>query len=789
MNLELSEKNKQFRQKIIDTDPIICPERAVIWTEVYKKNEDKTPIMKAALALKETLHRMTITIYDEDTIVGNQGSGLRATTLNPPGNTWYIEELDDFEKRDGSRFLITEEAKQQLRDITPYWEGKTVFDNTMGMLPDDIKDALDAIAITCGYTLTKGCGHWLLNIENVLKNGFRTFKERAQAALDEIDFTDPEGVFKIPFYEAVIIVCDAVCDFAKRYADLAREKAQTADGDRKAELLKIAEVCDWVPYEAPRNFREAVQTVYFVQLITQIESDGTGISLGRLDNMLYPFYKKDIEENKITKKEAGDLIDSLLLKICSIIQIWNEPDSKVFGGHPISQALTLGGQDEFGRDATNDLSYMFLESTARTHIPQPSVCVRVNRNSPDDFLMLSAEVIREGMGMPAMYNDEIAIPSLVSRGVSIEDARREFGVIGCVEMGVQGKLCDFANSGYVNMVKVLEMALNDGFDPMSGKQLGPHTGKAEDFLNFEALLDAYMVQMRHMVDGVVSVANVVNTMHAKLLPLPFMSAITEDCIGKGLEAQSGGAKYNYDGMQGVGLADVVDSFTAIKKLVFEDKRIPMKKMMEALKANFEGYEDVRLMVTKEMPKYGNNIPEVDNMARDIVQEFCIYVGKHKNPRGGFFVPGMYSNSANVPLGEVCGATPNGRKATTPIAEACSPSHHMDKNGPTQAAMSVATLDHMLMTNGSQYNQKYHPTALEGIKGLRSLVDLVRTYFEAGGYHIQFNIVSADVLKEAQQAPDQNRDLVVRVAGYTAFFTDLNSQVQDDIIDRTEMDFG
>ncbi len=789
MNLKLTKRNEKMREELIATDPIICSERAAIWTQTFQEHESEPAIIKEALALKATLENMTIRIGEEELIVGNQANGLRATNLNPLVNTWVIDELDKFEKRDGSVFRISEETKKIIRDIYPYWEGKSVFDHTMSILDDDAKDAMDALVFTCGYTLTKGCGHWLLNFENVLEMGFKGLEDKAKEKLSALDFTDPLGVDKIPFYKAIIITCEAVRNFARRYSELANKLAKGAEENRREELLAIAEICDNVPYNPPKTFREALQTIFFIQLIVHIESDGTGISLGRLDHILYPFYKRDVDAGILTKAEAEELLDNLWLKIGSIIQVWNEEDSKAFGGHPISQAITIGGQDAYGNDDANELSYMMLETTARVHMPQPSVCVRVNRNTPEELLLLSAEVIREGIGMPAMYNDEIAIPSLTMRGISLEDAREYYGVIGCVEMGIQGKLNAFANSGYFNLAKTMEITLHDGFDPVSQKQLGRHTGKPEDFLCYEAFENAFFAQMRDLVKYQVEVTNVVDTMHARLAPLPFISTITDDCIDKGVEVQSGGAKYNYDGIQACGFADVVDSLYSIKKLVFEDKLIGMKKLIEALDADFEGYEDVRLMLKKRVPKYGNNDKNVDSIARKVASEFCRAIEQYKNIRGGFFVPGIYSNSANVPLGAVCGALPNGRKAFTPVAEACSPSHGTEKNGPTQAALSVASLDHMIITNGSQYNQKYHPSALAGEKGLRSLADVITTFFDAGGYHIQFNVVSADTLRAAQKDPQSYRDLVVRVAGYTAFFIDLNKDIQNDIIDRTEMEFA
>lgn len=789
LQVKRSERVNRLRDRLINTEPIVCAERAVIWTEVYKRNEDKSPILKAALALAETLRKMSIQIYDDELIVGNQGSALRATTISPTVNPWVINELDRFEQRDGSRFRISEEAKEQIRRITPYWQGRNVYDNTMAMLDQNVMEAMDALVFTCGYTLGKGCGHWLLNFETVLLIGFKGIQEAAQAKLDVLDYTDPEGFEKIPLYRSIVITCEAVKDFAQRYSTLAGQLAQTqANPTRKAELEKIARVCARVPYEAPQSFHEALQTVYFIQLITQIESDGTGISLGRMDYYLDSFYRKDRMEGTIDQAQAAELLDCMWLKIASIIQIWNEEDSKAFGGHPISQAVTLGGMDAQGNDATNELSYLMLETTARVHMPQPSVCVRISRNTPDRFLAKSIEVIREGLGMPALFNDEIAIPSMVSRGIPIDEAREYYGIIGCVEMGVQGRDCAFANSGYFNLVKALEITLNNGIDPVSSKKLGIETGDPTTFERFDQFYDAYVRQMQYLLSMQVAVTNVVDAMHARILPLPFVTAITDDCIETGKEVQSGGARYNFEGVQGVGLADIADSLAAIKKLVFEERKLTIQQLLDAINADYQGYEAIQTMLLKDVPAYGNNEPYVDQIARKITRDFCDYIGRQKNLRGGSFIPGMYSNSANVPLGAVCGASPNGRFAYAPVAEACSPGHGKEKNGPTQAALSVASLDHMLMTNGSQYNQKFHPSALEGETGINALADLVRTYFEAGGYHVQFNVVSSDTLREAQHQPDQHKDLVVRVAGYTAFFIDLNREIQNDIIDRTQLGF-
>ena len=789
MAVKLSDRCERIRDTIIRTDPIICPERAVLWTESYRQSENQPPVVRAALALKHTLSNMTIRIYEDELLVGNQGSARRAAPVHPQINLWFLNELDRFEKRSGSRFLISEDTKEKLRSIREYWAGKNVYERTMALLPQEAIDAMESKVFTCSYTLTKGTGHFLLNFEKVLKTGFRGIKRECEEHLADLDYANPEDFDKFSVYKAVMIVCDAVEIFANRYADLAEEMAAAEkDETRREELRRIAGICRWVPANPPRDFYEATQCVWFQQLIAQIESDGTGLSVGRLDFFLYPFYKADVEKGILTPEFAGELMDSFWLKCGEIIEVWNEEDTRYFGGHPISQTITLGGTDEFGNDSVNDLTYICLDTTMRVRMPQPSVCCRVHRGSDRKFLMKCAEVIRAGLGMPAMYNDEIAIPSLMSKGVSLEDARRNFGIAGCVEMGLQGQMCHFANSGYFNLVKCLELTLSGGYDERTGKQVGPKTPKGEDMGSYEELVEAFQAQFSYYMRRMVEITNVVNTMHARWVTLPFITAFTEDCLGRGKEVHDGGAKYNHDGPNGVGIADLADSFAAIKMLVFEKQTTTMPELMRALKANFEGYGDLRIALLRDAPKYGNNDAYVDNIARKILTFFAEEVSQYRNLRGGYFVPGQYSNSANVPFGDDCGATPNGRKAHAPIAEACTPSHGSEHNGPTQAALSVAHLDHVLFQNGTQYNQKYHPNTLKGEKGLSSLVDVIRSFFAAGGFHIQFNVVSSDTLRKAQKDPEKYRDLVVRVAGYTAFFIDLNKEVQDDIIDRTELSF-
>ncbi|MDF2611185.1 MAG: pyruvate formate-lyase [Lachnospiraceae bacterium] len=785
-----TERIKKLREEILAAAPAICPERAVLWTDAYINNEDQQPVMKAALALKETLSKMTIHVYEDELLVGNQASVRRGAPLHPQINLWFMDELDRFDKREGSVFQITEETKRKLREIMNYWKGKTVFEKTMALLPNETKEYMDSMVFTCNYTLTKGTGHFVINFNRILKSGYEGIRKECEEHLAELELSNPNDMDKIIFYKAILVVCDAVEIYAQRYANEAlRQAGICQDLGRKKELETIAKVCERVPKHPAETFYEAVQSTLFLQIISQIESDGTGLSTGRLDYFLYPYYEKDVREGRLTKEFAEELMDSLWLKMGEVIEVWNEEDSKFFGGHPISQTITLGGTFADGRDSTNELSYICLETTARIKMPQPSVCVRIHKHTPREFLLKCADVARLGLGMPAFYNDDVAIVSLMDRGVTLKHARENFAVAGCVEMGLQGQMCHFANSGYFSLLKALEVTLNDGLDPKTGKQVGPHTGDISTLKTYDDLYKAFMEQVQYALKHMVATTNVVNTMHGRLLTLPFISSFTEDCLGRGKEVHDGGALYNHDGPQGVGLADTADSLAAIKKLVYGEKVLELKELLEALKADFNGHELTRVKLIKDAPKFGNNDPYVDNIAREVASMYCETVNSYPNPRGGHFVAGMYSVSANVPIGTFIGASANGRKAYAPVADACSPTHGVDKNGPTQAAMSIAALDHAIVANGTQYNQKYHPNTLAGQKGLESLSHVIETFFHKGGYHIQFNVVSAETLRAAQKNPEKYRNVVVRVAGYTCFFVDLPKMTQDDVIDRTEMCFA
>ncbi|MBP3039893.1 glycyl radical protein [Bacillaceae bacterium Marseille-Q3522] len=829
-------------QKLIDDLYAVTPEieaqRAVLITESYKKTEAFPTVIRRAKALENILHKMDIVIRDGELIVGNLTKKPRATQIFPEfSNKWLLEEFETLAKRTGDVFLISEETKQALREVFQYWDGKTTNELATELMFPETKAAMNAGVFTVGNYYFNGVGHISVDYEKVLTKGFNGILAEVEAARAAADKTDPDFIKKSHFLDAVTITSKAVIAFANRFADLARSIAsQTSDIKRKEELLQIANNCERVPANPAGNFHEALQSFWFVQAIIQIESNGHSISPMRFDQYIYPFYKKDIEAQKISKEDAQELLDCLWVKFNDVNKVRDEGSTKAFGGYPMFQNLIVGGQTPDGLDATNELSYACLEATAHTKLPQPSISIRVWNKTPDALLYKAGEVTRLGLGMPAYYSDEVIIPSLVSRGVTLADAR-DYGIIGCVEPQKGGKTEGWHDAAFFNMAKVLEITLNNGV--VNGKQLGPKTGDFTTCPSFEALKAAYEKQMHYFVQLLVNADNSVDIAHGTRAPLPFLSSMVDDCIGKGKSLQEGGAHYNFTGPQGVGVANVGDSLMAIKKLVFEEGKVTLSELKQALDCNFgagQSVEDsslngitqealvevikklllegnkvsldelqgipnlkvdrgnsgnqeyLRQLLENRAPKYGNDFDEVDLLARDAALIYCREVEKYRNPRGGAFQPGLYPVSANVPMGAETGATPDGRKAGQPLADGVSPVSGRDKKGPTAAANSIAKLDHCIASNGTLFNQKFHPSALAGQAGLENLAALVRGFFELKGMHVQFNVVSRETLIEAQKHPEKYKNLVVRVAGYSAHFTSLDKTIQDDIINRTEQAF-
>ena len=826
-------------QKLVDAlyehMPVIESARAKLITESYKETEGEPIITRRAKAFAHILHNIPIIIRDNELIVGSSTIAPRGCQTFPEFSyEWLEAELDTVATRTADPFEIAEETKAELKEADKYWKGKTTRElATSYMAPEAIK-AIEHNIFTPGNYFYNGVGHVTVKYWEVLEIGFEGIMEKAQKELDGCSVGDGNYARKSHFLEAVILSCKAVIDYAGRYAKLAQEMAaQTSDPVRKQELFVIAENCSRVPAKGAQNFYEACQSFWFVQQLLQMESSGHSISPGRFDQYMYPYYKKDMEAGTITREFAQELMDCIWVKLNDLNKCRDAASAEGFAGYSLFQNLIAGGQNKEGEDVTNDLSVMCIQASMHVHLPAPSLSVRVWNGSPHEFLIKAAELTRTGIGLPAYYNDEVIIPALQNRGLSLEDAR-EYNIIGCVEPQKAGKTEGWHDAAFFNMCRPLELVFSNGMD--KGEMVGIPTGDVTQMKTFDEFFDAYKKQMEYCISLLVNADNAIDVAHAERCPLPFLSCMIDDCLKEGKSVQEGGAVYNFTGPQGFGIANMADGLFAIRKLVYEDKKVSMKELKEALAWNYDkGLDaqsagDMTEMIMKamqkagrnvdastaegllktfmgmkpgeqktqrfkeihdmidEVPKFGNDIPEVDYFAREVAYTYSKPLQKYNNPRGGKFQAGLYPVSANVPLGGQTGATPDGRYAHTPVADGVSPSAGKDVKGPTAAATSVSRLDHFIVSNGTLFNQKFHPSALSGREGLEKFVALIRGYFDQKGMHMQFNVVDRQTLLDAQEHPEKYKHLVVRVAGYSALFTTLSRSLQDDIIRRTEQGF-
>ena len=826
-------------QKLVDAlyehMPVIESARAKLITESYKETEGEPIITRRAKAFAHILHNIPIIIRDNELIVGSSTIAPRGCQTFPEFSyEWLEAELDTVATRIADPFEIAEETKAELKEADKYWKGKTTSElATSYMAPEAIK-AIEHNIFTPGNYFYNGVGHVTVKYWEVLETGFEGIMEKAQKELDGCSVGDGNYARKSHFLEAVILSCKAVIDYAGRYAKLAQEMAaQTSDPVRKQELFVIAENCSRVPAKGAQNFYEACQSFWFVQQLLQMESSGHSISPGRFDQYMYPYYKKDMEAGTITREFAQELMDCIWVKLNDLNKCRDAASAEGFAGYSLFQNLIAGGQNKEGEDVTNDLSVMCIQASMHVHLPAPSLSVRVWNGSPHEFLIKAAELTRTGIGLPAYYNDEVIIPALQNRGLSLEDAR-EYNIIGCVEPQKVGKTEGWHDAAFFNMCRPLELVFSNGMD--KGEMVGIPTGDVTQMKTFDEFFDAYKKQMEYCISLLVNADNAIDVAHAERCPLPFLSCMIDDCLKEGKSVQEGGAVYNFTGPQGFGIANMADGLFAIRKLVYEDKKVSMKELKEALAWNYDkGLDaqsagDMTEMIMKamqkagrnvdastaegllktfmgmkpgeqktqrfkeihdmidEVPKFGNDIPEVDYFAREVAYTYSKPLQKYNNPRGGKFQAGLYPVSANVPLGGQTGATPDGRYAHTPVADGVSPSAGKDVKGPTAAATSVSRLDHFIVSNGTLFNQKFHPSALSGREGLEKFVALIRGYFDQKGMHMQFNVVDRQTLLDAQEHPEKYKHLVVRVAGYSALFTTLSRSLQDDIIRRTEQGF-
>ena len=793
---KLTDRMQHFRQQVLDEKPYIDAQRAVLATESYRATQNQPRYMVRAKMLENILKKMSIYIEDDTLIVGNQATKNCNAPIFPEYTMEFVlNELDLFEKRDGDVFYITEETKQQLRDIAPFWENNNLRARGEALLPDEVSVFMETGVFGMEGKLNAGDAHLAVNYEKLLKYGLKGYEERTRLLQSQLDFTVPENIDKNVFYKSVLTVIDAVHAFALRYSALAKEMAEKENNEtRKAELMEISEVCARVPYEPAASFHEAVQSVWFIQLILQIESNGHSLSYGRFDQYMYPYFRKDIDEGVISESEALEMLTNLWIKTLTINKVRSQAHTLSSAGSPMYQNVTIGGQTVDGKDAVNSLSYLVLRSVAQTRLTQPNLTVRYHAGLNQHFFDECIEVMKLGFGMPAFNNDEVIIPSFINWGVSKEDAYN-YSAIGCVETAVPGKWgyrC--TGMSYINFPRLLLCVMNDGVDLTSGKRFVKGHGMFTQMQSYDELMEAWEESLREMTRYSVIVENAIDKASERDVPDILCSTLTDDCLARGKSIKEGGAVYDFiSGLQ-VGIANMADSLAAIRKLVFEEGKITQQQLWDAIIDDFTSAENQKIqkMLIEDAPKYGNDDDSVDQLVVKAYEPYLDEITKYPNTRygrgpiGGIRYGGTSSISANVGQGMGTKATPDGRKAFEPLAEGCSPAHNCDKHGPTAVFKSVSKLPTEKITGGVLLNQKMTPQMLSTDENRMKLEMLIRAFFNRlHGYHVQYNIVSKETLIDAQLHPENHKDLIVRVAGYSAFFNVLSKKTQDDIIGRTE----
>lgn len=783
------ERGQQLRTRVISASPYLCIERARFVTQSYRETEHEHILIRRTKAFDSIMRNMSVYILDDELIVGHQASRQRSAPLYPEfAVEWIRDEIDLFETRPQDRFIVPGEVKREfLDDIYPFWKGRTLSDRVHSYVTEEIRlQRFVANVFNISGHEDNGLGHVALDYRKVLGGGLRGIIADIETRLLKLELWRPEDYRKMLFYKSCMSMCESAIAFANRYGMKAWDMAKDEkDAVRKQELLGISEICKRVPEHPARTFHEALQSFWFLQLLPQIYDNGVSISPGRFDQYMYPYYVADIEKGLLTREKAQELLESMWVKLTEPIKIYRAADAAFHAGYPMGQNLCVGGVGPDGIDATTDLSYRCLEAHSHMLLMQPNFTARLHLRTPKEFLLKVCEAIRLGNGMPQITNDEVVVLALTGIGITLPEAR-DYVPIGCVETAppnVWGRL----NGGYLNLAKIVELALNNGKCRVSGEQVGPKTGDPRQFDSFNQVLEAFKAQMEYTMEHQVTWDNLIDRAHAEFMPTPFTSIMVGDCIEKGRDVTEGGARYNYTAPYGVGIANAGNALYAVKKMVYEDKAVSMDELIDALDTDFKDSEDLRQLLINKVPKYGNDIPEVDLLAKKVADVFLDAMQGYETYRGGPFVGSFIPVASYVALGMATGATPDGRKAGQPLADGISPSNGTDLKGPTAVFKSVCTLDHRRIPNGVIFNQKINPKVIASPEGLQKFSELIHCYVQLGGCHVQFNIVTADTLRQAQKEPEKHRGLVVRVAGYSAFFNEIHRDVQDSIITRTEQE--
>jgi pyruvate formate-lyase/glycerol dehydratase family glycyl radical enzyme len=797
----------RLKDRILSTERRLYVEPARLMTESFRRTEGEPAIARRAKAFRDIVRGMTITIHPDELLVGNRSPLPRMGVVTPSAAVdWIDKELETLSTRPQDPFQVDPEDIRVLREkVFPYWRGKTLEDVVAAAIPPDVQVARDCKVVKLNQT-DHAQGHILPDVETWLSEGVSGLKARAIAVRDRRNRQGELTQEQEQFYEAAIICLDAAAEFMHRYGDLASEQARSTNSprlrtqgsrsgqagqaqeerspQRRRELERIARNCHHLACEPPRDYWEALQAIWFLFVLLQVESNASSFSPGRLDQYLLPFLRQDLAAGGLTPGQAQELLECLWLKFNEIVLLRSAHSARYFAGFPIGFNVIVGGQLADGTDATNELSYMCLQAQADVGLPQPNFSVRLHKHTPQDLLLGAARVIRMGSGMPQLFNDEVIVPAYENRGVTHEDAMN-YAVVGCVELSIPGKTMGWSDAAMFNLVRALEITLYGGVEPETGKQVGPPTGHLEELATFAEFEAAYAEQIRHFIALMVKGANIVDTLHARVCQTPFLSTVVDDCLEVGQDVTAGGAHYNFSGPQGVQVANMADSLAALKWMIYDEQEICPAELMTALRQNFCNAEALRQRLLNGPPKYGNDDDAVDLLGRKWARFYCDEVARYSNPRGGPFHPGFYTVSAHVPLGHNVGATPDGRLAYTPLADGgLSPVAGRDVKGPTAALWSVSKIDQKLVSNGALLNLKFLPSFFERDEALDWFTGFLRAFVELNVSHVQFNVVSGETLRRAQLHPELFRGLVVRVAGYSAYFVELDREIQDEIIRRT-----
>ena len=783
----MNERIKKLREDSLEARPTVSSERAKIVTDAYRRPDvERAPIpIQRALVFKDLMQKKAIFIDDGELIVGERGPAHKATPTYPEVCCHSLEDLEILNSRPKTSYAVDEETLQLYHDeIIPFWRGRSMRDRLLAAMTPEWKDAYEA-GIFTEFMEQRTPGHTVLG-DKIYTKGLLDIKKDIEESLARLDFyNDPEALDKQYELEAMAIAADALILYARRHAELARSmSAEEKNPQRKKELEKIAAVCDWVPAHAPRDFWEALQYYWFVHVgVTTEYNTWDSFNPGRLDQNLYPFYKKGLEEGTLTRDLARELLEAFWVKFN------NQPappkvgvTAEESGTYTDFALINVGGLKPDGSDGANELSYLILDVIEEMRLLQPSSMVQVSAKNPDSLLLRALKIIRTGFGQPSIFNTDAIVQELMRQGKAVEDARKG-GSSGCVEAGAFGREA-YILTGYFNMPKVLEITLNNGVDPRTGKKIGLETGDPRNFGSFEELMSAFEKQMKHFIDIKIRGNNVVEKLFATYLPSPFLSLFIDDCVAKGKDYHNGGARYNTRYIQGVGLGTITDMLTSLKYNVFDQKIVTMDEMLQALSQNFKGYERLRDHLLNKTPKFGNDDDYADEQARRVFDLYFNLIDNRPTVCGGKYRINLLPTTVHVYFGKVTGATPDGRLAGEPVSEGISPVQGMDRKGPTAVIKSEGKLDH-IKTGGTLLNQKFTPQLLADDEGLEKLKDLIRSYFKLMGHHIQFNVVTAETLRDAQKHPEKYRDLIVRVAGYSDYFVDCAKELQDEIIRRTE----